>query len=157
MTKYHVRQSTQHGQGVFASVAISAGEVIMNFGGPLLHRSEVDFSDYHLQVDDQHYLGPSRLADDYVNHCCEPNAGFRDAPMLVALRDIAPGEEITWDYSTAIDEPDFEGFVCRCRAANCRGRVMSYRFLPEPLQATLWPRLLPYLKRNYRPATSGAG
>jgi SET domain-containing protein len=153
MSRCYVKESEQHGKGVFASTHIRAGEPILGFGGPLRHRSEVDFNDYHLQVDDQHYLGPSRLADDYVNHSCEPNAGFGEGLVLVALRDIAQGEEITWDYSTAIDEPNFEGFVCRCSAPRCRGLVASYRHLPGQLQAALWPRLLPYLKRKYRLAT----
>ena len=155
MSKIEVRQSVQHGRGVFASVAIAAGEEVLHFTGPLLHQSQVDFSDYHLQVSDEHYIGPSRAADDYVNHCCEPNAGFRDGLVLVALRDIASGEEITWDYSTAIDEADFAGFPCQCRAANCRGSVTSFRFLSRSLQATLWPLLLPYLKHRY-PLVSSA-
>ncbi len=152
MVRYYVKDSDQHGKGVFASLAIRAGEPILSFGGPLLHRSEVDFNDYHLQVDDEHYLGPSRLADDYVNHSCQPNAGFRDGLVLLARRDIAPGEEITWDYSTAIDEPDFAGFACRCRSPGCRGIVASYRHLEARVQAALWPWLLPYLKRRYRPS-----
>lgn len=152
MTRYCVKESKQHGKGVFARADIRTGEPILRFAGPLLHRSEVDFNDYHLQVDDQHYLGPSRLADDYVNHSCEPNAGFRDDLVLVARRDIAQGEEITWDYSTAIDEPDFGGFTCRCSAPRCRGLVASFRHLPGQLQAALWPWLLPYLKKRYQVA-----
>jgi SET domain-containing protein len=157
MLRCYVKESTQHGKGVFASTDIRAGEPILSFGGPLLHRSQVDFNDYHLQVDDEHYLGPSRLADDYVNHSCDPNAGFRDGLVLVALRDIAQGEEITWDYSTAIDEPDFEGFACRCHTPRCRGLVASYRHLPGQLRAALWSSLVPYLKRRYQLAADAPG
>jgi len=57
-----------------------------------------------------------------VNHSCEPNAGFRGDLVLVARRDIGPEEEITWDYSTAIDEEEFPGFACCCGAAPAAAR-----------------------------------
>ncbi len=148
--KVYVQASPQHGNGVFARRPLQAGESIMTFTGPLLHRSQVDPNDYHLQVGDEEYLGASGAADDYVNHSCNPNAGFRGL-VLVALRDIAVDEEITWDYSTAIDEADFEGFPCACGAAACRGAVRSFRHLPPAVQARLRPWLLPYLKTKYFP------
>lgn len=149
MIKYTIRPSARHGRGVWATLPISAGETIMVFGGPRLHAREVDFDDYHLQIDAEWYLGPSREADDYVNHSCDPNAGFRDGLTLVALRDIVPDEEITWDYSTAIDEADFAGFPCDCGAARCRGRVTSFRHLSVSEQQRLAALALPYLRRRY--------
>ncbi len=147
--KYYVKDSPQHGRGVFAARPIAAGEVIMVFRGAELHRSQVDFDDYHLQIGEEHYLGASGEADDLVNHSCAPNAGFRDGPVLVALRDIAAHEEITWDYSTAIDEHDFAGFPCQCGAASCRTLVTSFRHLPREQQERLRPWLLPYLRAKY--------
>ncbi len=147
--KLYIRQSDQHGQGVFASMPIASGEAIIVFTGPLLHRSEVDFGDYHLQIGEELYLGPSGSADDYINHSCHPNSGFRDGLTLYALRDIAAGEEITWDYSTAIDEEDFPGFPCACGAPGCRGTVRSFRHLLPDVQARLRPLLLPYLNSRY--------
>jgi hypothetical protein len=120
----------------------------MTFTGPLLHRSQLDPSDYHLQVSEEHYLGASGAADDYVNHSCNPNTGF-EGLVLVALRDIDTDEEITWDYSTAIDEADFGGFPCTCGALACRGAVRSFRHLPPAVQARLRRWLLPYLKAKY--------
>jgi hypothetical protein len=105
--------------------------------------------EYHLQIDEDLYLGASGGPDDYVNHSCEPNAAFLDGLMLTAVRDIAEGEEITWDYGTAIDEADFGGFPCACGAARCRGAVRSYRHLDEATRARLRPWLLPYLRRLY--------
>lgn len=147
--KYYVKNSPQHGKGVFARAAIAAGDSIMVFTGKRLHRSEVDFNDYHLQVGEDVYIGPSGNADDYVNHSCEPNCGFRNGLELVAMRDIAADEELTWDYSTAIDEEGFAGFPCSCGAAGCRKRVMSFRDLPAAAQARLRSWLLPYLVAKY--------
>lgn len=144
-----VKISPQHGKGVFAAVAIEAGAEILTFTGPLQQRGQFHSGDYHLQIGDDLYLGASGKADDYVNHSCEPNSGFGKALALVALRDIARGEEITWDYSTAIDEEDFDGFPCQCGASACRGVVASYRRLSERDRERLAPYLLPYLRLRY--------
>ena len=149
--KVYIKSSLQHGRGVFAREPIRAGEPIVTFTGPLLKRAEVREDAYHLQVGAELYLGASGEADDYVNHSCEPNAGFRDGLVLVARRDIGPEEEITWDYSTAIDEADFPGFACSCGAAACRGAVRSFRHLDPATQERLRAWLLPYLRERYLP------
>lgn len=149
--KLYVRQSGQHGKGAFASEPIAAGDPIIVFTGPLLHRSEVDFDNYHLQIGESLYLGPSGGADDYINHSCRPNSGFHGGLTLFALRDIAADEEVTWDYSTAIDEEDFAGFPCTCGAPDCRRTVRSFRHLPAAVQDRLRPLLLSYLGGRYFP------
>lgn len=59
----------------------------------------------------------------FAAHSCEPNACFLDKkPALIALRDIAAGEEITIDYlatETIITHP----FQCRCGSHKCRGWI----------------------------------
>ena len=147
--KIAARKSHQHGTGVFAETSIAPGELILVFTGPLLTRQQLDPDDYHLQIGEDLYLGPSGAADDYVNHSCDPNSGFTDGLRLVALRAIVPGEEITWDYSTAIDEGDFTGFTCRCGAKNCRGTVRSFRDLDALTRERLRATALPYLREKY--------
>jgi hypothetical protein len=155
---YFVYTSPQHGKGVFASRPIAAGEVILAFSGPLLQRIQISKDDYHLQIGEDLYIGASGAADDYVNHSCDPNAGFCGGLQLVARRAIASGEEITWDYSTAIDEDDFPGFPCTCGSFHCRGMVRSFRHLSAEDQIRLKPWLLPYLMKKYFPeANQNAG
>lgn len=151
MSKIEVRDSAQHGRGVFATAPIVKGERILRFGGPRIHRNALDPDDYHLQIAEDYYFGPSGREDDYVNHSCEPNAAFGAELDLVALRDIGTGEEITWDYSTAIDEAGFNGFPCSCGSIRCRGRVVSFRDLPEDARQRLRPWLIPYLQAKYFP------
>ena len=153
--KFYIKASNQHGRGVFAAVRIRAGEAILHFTGARLTRAQVREDDYHLQIGEDLYLGASGAADDYVNHSCDPNAGFRDDLLLVARRDIQPDEEITWDYSTAIDEADFPGFPCQCGAPQCRGRVHSFRNLDRATRECLRPWVLPYLRRKYFPQDDG--
>jgi hypothetical protein len=71
-------------------------------------------------VGGRHFFDP-QLAR--VAHACDPNARVSFTLMaLVARRDIAPGEALTFDYFTtesAISAP----FVCHCGASNCRGWI----------------------------------
>ncbi|MFZ5549456.1 MAG: SET domain-containing protein [Pseudomonadota bacterium] len=59
----------------------------------------------------------------FTNHSCQPNGQLRISEGRIefyALRDIAPGEEITVDYG----ETHHEGrLTCRCGAPGCVGRL----------------------------------
>lgn len=68
----------------------------------------------------------------FVNHSCNPNAGLRETTLL-ALKDIYRDEEITYDYSTTMNE-DFWTMRCDCRSPRCRGEVKDFKYLPEHVQ-----------------------
>ena len=59
----------------------------------------------------------------FTNHSCQPNARLcirQGRVEFYALREIAPGEEITVDYG----ETHHEGrLACRCGAPGCRGAL----------------------------------
>lgn len=123
------------GHAVIAARPFAAGETILEFFGERLTAAELtgdhDFAEHCLQIGADLFLGPSGLVDDYVNHSCEPNCGLRfgERFFLFALRDIAVGEEITYDYSTSCTEEDWE-MRCLCGAAACRGRIADWRSIP---------------------------
>ena len=132
------------GRGVFAGEAIHAGALIIRFTGPFLRYADTTPQTYALQVGPDLYIGASGGFDDYVNHSCEPNAGMKIAGEgtdvtvhLHAIRDIAEGEEIFFDYSTTMAEDDFE-MPCRCGAPSCRGLVRDGKHLPDET----WERYL---------------
>lgn len=56
-------------------------------------------------------------------HSCEPNCRIAVLDrMMIAIRDIAPGEPITFDYLSTerrISHP----FDCLCGSRRCRGRI----------------------------------
>lgn len=54
-----------------------------------------------------------------LNHSCEPNLGWAAGDTLIAIRDIAAGEELTVDYATAITDPEFV-LMCHCQTYRCR-------------------------------------
>jgi SET domain-containing protein len=66
-----------------------------------------------------------RHPTNFTNHSCDPNAGFDGTDAIVALRPIAPGEEIRMDYGTFTFSFD-HACACRCGAANCRGKVTRH-------------------------------
>jgi len=104
-----VRPSPIAGVGVFTTRPCRAGERLMIIFGEVIdgdecERREVEENNcviYYL--DDNRYIDPvtSPLARS-LNHSCRPNSVPRDRDAvtlwLVALRDIAAGEEIVFDY-----------------------------------------------------------
>jgi len=57
----------------------------------------------------------------FVNHSCAAACLSPGFDFEIAVRDIAPGEEITDDYGTLnLEEP----FECLCGSAACRGQVL---------------------------------
>jgi len=59
------------------------------------------------------------VAVDALNHSCEPTLGWSATGGLVAMRDVAPGQELTTDYALHVDDPDFV-MVCHCETYRCR-------------------------------------
>jgi hypothetical protein len=108
----------------------------MNYSGPLLRYDQTSPTTLALQIGPDLYIGESGQADDFVNHSCEPNAGMliKGAEVrLIAIREITAGEQITFDYSTTMDEDDFE-FDCMCGSSRCRGRIGDFKQLPAELR-----------------------
>ena len=76
-----------------------------------------------------------RHPTNFLNHSCDPNAGYDGADAIVALRRIGDGEEIRMDYGTFSFSFDHE-FTCRCGAPACRGKVTA-RDWPDLVRAGL--------------------
>lgn len=133
------------GQGIFASLAILKGTKILKFAGPILTTTEVRQldHDHFIQIDKDLWLGPSGLFDDYVNHSCNPNSALlisSSETVLIAIKDIEPDEEITFDYSPFMIDEEPIG-PCRCGSSNCRGMIELYQNLD--------PHIQDYLEKNH--------
>lgn len=145
------------GKAVYASVRFAEGAELMRFTGRRFHTDEIPSlmrgnDDRFVQVTPDHYMGPSGQLDDLVNHSCDPNAGLRfteDGVILVAIRDIASGDEVTWDYSTTLAQSNWH-MICQCRAANCRRVIGNFDTLDAEAQEFFRARNLvaPYLRRK---------
>ena len=129
--KLEVRTAPEKGGfAVFALEALEKDEIICVWTGwvatyqQMMALSPVEKS-HTVQIDEGLYLAPFSLDGepaDYINHSCNPNAGIRGQISLVAMRPIAVGEEITFDYAMA-DSTPYDEFPCACGAPTCRGQV----------------------------------
>lgn len=142
------------GHGVFAREAVQKGEVLTVWGGVVVpERRLEEFPEYAqthgIQVEEDHYLLPLTTTDpaDYFNHSCDPNTGMSGQICLVAIKDIAPGDEVCFDYAMSDSNP-YDEFDCRCGAPNCRGRVTADDWTLPELQRRYQGYFSPYLQRR---------
>jgi uncharacterized protein len=119
------------GRGLVAVEPIAAGEVVAIKGGHIvtteavralperLQNSEIQISDgFSLVALEEAEYEPVML---FLNHSCEPNVGFAGNVVLVAMRDVDAGEELTTDYALF---DDYDGAMeCHCGTASCRGTI----------------------------------
>lgn len=145
-------QAAKGGGGVFAIEPVPGGEFLILWGGKIIDyahlRSLPEAIQRHsLQVDEDLYQVPLSAPGpaDYVNHSCNPNAGFRGQIALVALRDIKEGEEICIDYAMCDGSP-YDQFDCQCGEPNCRGRVTGEDWSRPELMARYKGYFSPYLQ-----------
>jgi hypothetical protein len=129
-------RSKIHGYGGIATRPYQRGDILC-YGDGILYHDDDEFDDtYSLVMHPDDSGGRGQLFWDLVcqtrwfNHSCEPNTEVElewdddvDGPKAwwVALRDIAVGEEITYDYAfvAEVAEP------CYCGAADCRGVIVD--------------------------------
>jgi hypothetical protein len=143
------KKSPVHGWGLFAARFIPWDTAVLTCGGRKVTGDQVAADMRAMQIDHDLWLaeepGVENL-DDYLNHCCDPNIGFTDGSLTFhALRDIDAGEELTWHYSTSINEPGW-GFACNCGSRHCKGRVVSYCDLDDADRKRLAGLTLAYLR-----------
>ncbi len=143
-----VRESEKHGKGLYAVKLIPKDERLIIFGGDIMHLDEMydmpeELQEYAMQIEERFVLGyrkiPSAEDTDFINHSCNPNAGIKGQIFLVAMRDIEPDEEITFDYAMNISDSKASDIVfemeCGCGADNCRKIINEDGWKNPELQA----------------------
>lgn len=130
-----VRDTGKYGKGVFVRKGpLKKGEMLIVMGGGILtiadeNRLRGVVADKPIEISEHFSIGPRtaaelrRMPQHYVNHSCRPNAGFQGQIVLVAMRSILAGEEITFDYAMCLHPapgiPRYE-LQCRCGTPHCR-------------------------------------
>jgi uncharacterized protein len=154
--------SSIEGRGLVATAPIAAGEIVAIKGGHIvdtatlqslpekLQNSDVQIADgFHLVALEEAEYEPVML---FINHSCEPNVGFAGNIVLVAMRDIAAGEELTTDYAMF---DDYDGDMeCRCGTPSCRGTIDGHDWQRPELQRKYGAYFSWYLLRKMSPAAS---
>lgn len=144
------RNFNKGGLAVFAQRPIARGELLVVFGGAIIHADQLRVSSHSirrlaLQIDDDLFMVSSiEGSADWVNHSCDPNAGLRGQVSLVSLRDINIGEEICYDYAMSDGSP-YDEFDCVCGSAKCRGRVTGDDWKIQELWDRYGDHFSPYL------------
>lgn len=132
------RPSGIHGNGGFAAMAVPAGTRLIEYVGERIskeesHRRCEANNPFIFQLDDETDLdgnvdwNPAR----WLNHSCAPNceAELDEGRIwIVALRDIAAGEELSFNYG--YDLTDYRDFPCRCGAPACVGFMVAEEYFP---------------------------
>lgn len=149
--KVEARLSPIHGNGIFATQDIAKGERVIRYQGALRTHEEVD-EEYGGQEENGHTF-LFTLNDTYVidanvsaniarwmNHSCDPNCEAvveeddkgrpeKDKVYIEAIKDIAKGEELTYNYGIVLEErhtPKLKKlWGCRCGADNCTGTMLQ--------------------------------
>jgi uncharacterized protein len=141
------RESPRHGEGVFAKASIPLGTRVAIFGGDILLIDEINdvpdhMSDYPMQIEERFVLGSRHATKpedtDFFNHSCDPNCGFKGQIFLVTMRDVALGEEMTFDYAMVVSESvgsdiKFE-LDCACGSVHCRHHITESDWMLPDLQ-----------------------
>lgn len=142
--RIQVRRSGIHGKGVYAVQAIAAGETIIEYVGEIITWEEAQARHPHDPDDPNHtfyfHIDAERVIDAlhggnssrWINHSCDGNCEAAEEGgrvFIKALRDIAAGEELHYDYGLIIDERYTRKlkaeYPCWCGAANCRGTLLA--------------------------------
>ncbi len=140
--KTEVRQSPIHGRGLFAAVPIAKDEIVAIKGGHIVTRAQWQeisktLGPAEIQIDDDLFIAPVTQEEReasmlYSNHSCDANLGMRGEITFVAMREIAPGEELTHDWATT-DNDDYS-IECKCGASKCRGTLAGKDWQRPELQ-----------------------
>ena len=133
------------GLGIFTAKSLKKGEpVIVDLDGDYYEQvvSYGDLQECKISIDITFQVGldayklPTGSLEDFTNHSCEPNTGIRLVPrgtIIIALRDIDAHEELTYDYSTYLNN-SYETIDCRCGSNKCRGIIGNFETLPDDLK-----------------------
>ncbi len=134
--RLRIGPSTIHGRGLFAQAALRRDARVIEYLGEKITKAEsarrceaqnwcIFSLDDEFDLDGNFEWNPARC----VNHSCAPNCEAEcenGRIWITALRDIRPGEEITFNYG--YDWEDYQEHPCRCGATECLGFMVAEEF-----------------------------
>jgi len=140
-----IKDTISKGNGVFAAKAFKIGDIALvgsiaeEATNNSVHASQIGINRFILH--DEVYIN--------TNHSCDSNCGIQvndtGCHNLVAIKDIAEGEEITFDYAMENYTIDHFPSQCMCGSPKCRGRITGWKDLPKVTKEEFRPHAAPYL------------
>src|SRR5579859_4090745 len=133
------------GLGLFATKPIKKGDRIIRYAGPLLDsRKDDDFVEnkYLFALNSRWTIdgsGRKNIAR-YINHSCKPNAESdvrsRERQVFIrAIKNIAEGEEINYDYGEEYFDAYLKPIGCKCEACEKKRRKKRAEARAKPTSA----------------------
>ncbi|GIW65978.1 MAG: SET domain-containing protein-lysine N-methyltransferase [Candidatus Parcubacteria bacterium] len=143
-------KKSNNGLGLFAKKDFKKNDIILEFIGKIISRDHFNkikskkikkiIDDYSIQIDEDIFIVGTgknkKIYDDFINHSCDPNSYVYingNKVILIALKNIKQGEEITYDYSTTMYK-DSWSIKCNCGSKICRKKIREFRFLPPKIK-----------------------
>lgn len=142
--RIQVRRSAVHGKGVYAVQDLAAGDTLIEYVGEIITWQEAQMRHPHDPANPNHtfyfHIDENRVIDAlhggnssrWINHSCDPNCEADEQGgriFIKALRDIAAGEELNYDYGLIIEERYTKKlkaeYPCWCGVATCRGTLLA--------------------------------
>lgn len=128
-----IRSSAINGAGCYTTAPVKKGTRILEYTGPRISKEAADELYAHRDVTYLFGVGDGTQVIDghgmsaFLNHSCDPNCEtdeIDERVWIVALRDIAAGEELVYDYNL-YDGDAGDPSPCHCGAKNCRKTMYS--------------------------------
>jgi SET domain-containing protein len=133
---FEILTSPIQGMGAFATSPIPSGVRLIEYSGEQLTPDDAAgrHHTFLFAIDDDVVIDAAvnGNAARFINHSCDPNcdAVIDDGRIWIeTVRDIAPGEELAYDYAYILDERHTPAakkrFPCSCGALICRGTILG--------------------------------
>ena len=142
--RIQTRRSGVHGKGVFALQDLAEGETLIEYVGEVIswpealrrhpHDAAQPNHTFYFHIDEKHVIDAKVGGNSsrWINHSCQPNCEAEESGRRVfikALRNIAAGDELFFDYGLVIDArytPKLlADYPCWCGASPCRGTLLA--------------------------------
>src|ERR1700704_6317436 len=127
------------GLGLFARVPIKKGQFIIRYHGRKIPTETTEGLDtrYLFEINNSWTIDGSHRSNRarYINHSCRPNAEVYFVKLVIkirAIKNIKPGDEITYHYGRDYFDSFIKPIGCKCMAckkkrAEIRSRRRSRR------------------------------
>jgi len=149
--KIRVGETAATGRGLYAQALIRSGEIVVVQGGKIIENNRVDdaatlhYSEHYFQIEKGFFIGAAKPESSeldgifVMNHSCDPNCGVKGQISFVSMREIHPGEQLTFDYAMTDAVYPGAGFEeanidCRCGSARCRKTITHTDWQCEELR-----------------------
>lgn len=127
-----IRSSAIHAAGCYTTEPIKNRARVVEYTGPRITKEQADVkyenspTTYLFGIGDGSKVIDGHSLAMFINHSCDPNCEtgeVREHVWIKAIRDIAAGEELTYDYN--LYDGDEDDARCHCGARNCRKTMYS--------------------------------